>query len=85
MDEYITPPFIFRVKYQTRVPHLKFTFDVVAINSAEAVKITEPFLVNALKAGIQSGEIAIGDARPLFYEITMLREVKTGKEYNEVW
>lgn len=66
------PPFLFRFRFQTRKYNMKFQMDVVAMNNADATTKAEALLVDILKPLVETGEVTPGDARPLFYEVSVI-------------
>lgn len=73
-EKHLTPPFLFTVTFQTRLPSLKFRFDVSGLDDKQARDIAEGLLGPAVKALMDSKKYSTGDLRPLFAEIVEVRE-----------
>lgn len=72
--KHLTPPFLFKVTFQMRLPGLKFRYDVIEQDDKKARELAESLLVPAVKAAIEAGKYEIGDLRPLYAEISSAGE-----------
>lgn len=66
------PPFLFRFRFFMRQYYTKFSYDVVALNNTEAQEKAYAMLADGIKPLVESGELTPGDARPLYYEVTVV-------------